>query len=375
MINHKYKILYFVSTLANCGPTNQLYEIVKSLDYNIFQPIIVTISPEENDSRKQKFQDLGISVVSLNISRNQFIFGHRKKLEAIIFKFSPDIIHSYGFRADVFSNQLKMSIPHCTTLRSFFQEDYPSHYGRLKGNIMLIKHLHVLKKTDSLICCSKTLADKYQPIFGKMLEYINNGVDIDTYFPCKTIDDKYELRRKLDLDCRKHIFLSVGRLIDIKNPVGLIKAFKQSSISDRAILVILGSGPLLKQCKMWADKSIIIKGHVDNAAEYMRACDTYISASITEGFPNSVLEAAASGLNLILSDIDQHKEMFQIPAKDLDYFEPWNQERLSHLLVQYACKENITSNIPITTHIRKSFSSISMSQKYQQKYLQLAQKG
>ena len=374
MVKDKCKVLYLVSTLASCGPTNQLYEIVKNLNHNIFQPIIMTISPEEKNSRKQQFLDLGIRIESLNLSRKQFLFGYRKKLRTLILESSPDIIHSYGFRANVFFSELNMAIPHCTTLRSFFQEDYPSHYGLFKGNIMLIKHLQVLKKVDNPICCSRTLADRYQPVFGKTLVYINNGVDIDTYFPCKTINEKYELRKKLGLDNSKHIFLSVGRLVDIKNPIGLIKAFKQSAISGKAVLVILGNGPLLEQCRELADKSIILKGHVDNVADYMRACDTYISASTTEGFPNSVLEAAASGLNLILTDINQHKEMFQIPLKDLDYFEPWNLKLLSHLLFQYAYKENITANIPITTHIRENFSSKSMSYKYQQIYLQLIQK-
>jgi len=44
---------------------------------------------------------------------------------------------------------------------------------------------------------------------------------------------------------------------------------------------------------------VLFTGIVDNVDEYLRASDVYVFASHREGFPNSVLEAMASGLPTI----------------------------------------------------------------------------
>jgi glycosyltransferase involved in cell wall biosynthesis len=43
----------------------------------------------------------------------------------------------------------------------------------------------------------------------------------------------------------------------------------------------------------------------------LQASDFYISASQAEGLPNSVIEARACGLPLILSNIEPHKEFLR----------------------------------------------------------------
>ena len=45
------KILYIVSTLERCGPTNQLSYIIKYLDKSKFEPMVLTLSPEPKEDR------------------------------------------------------------------------------------------------------------------------------------------------------------------------------------------------------------------------------------------------------------------------------------------------------------------------------------
>ncbi|MGA9960634.1 MAG: glycosyltransferase family 4 protein, partial [Acidobacteriaceae bacterium] len=53
-------------------------------------------------------------------------------------------------------------------------------------------------------------------------------------------------------------------------------------------------------------------GRVDNVQEYLCASDYFLSASIAEGLPNSVLEAMAVGLPCVLSDIPPHREIHDL---------------------------------------------------------------
>ena len=95
------KILYIVSTLRNCGPTNQLSYIIKYLDSNQFIPSILTLSSESDDSAITYFESvLSVKVESLNLSRIQGIFNGLSKVKQYILDQNIDIVHTQGIRAD-----------------------------------------------------------------------------------------------------------------------------------------------------------------------------------------------------------------------------------------------------------------------------------
>lgn len=82
------KILYIVSTLKNSEPIVQLSYIVKYLDKNKFEPVVLTLSPEpKNGSMKKYFTDsLEVKVDSLSFSRVQGLLFARHNLSKYIKK-------------------------------------------------------------------------------------------------------------------------------------------------------------------------------------------------------------------------------------------------------------------------------------------------
>ncbi|PKH62380.1 glycosyltransferase, partial [Shewanella sp. Bg11-22] len=142
------KILYLVSTLKRCGPTNQLSYIIKYLDKSRYTPIVLTLSEElENDSIKSHFTDgLGVRVETLNLSRIAGVFFAKSSLNKFIRENKIDLVHSQGLRADSLVGSLK--IPKVATLRNYPFYDYPMTYGKIKGNLMAKFHLNSLKKVD-----------------------------------------------------------------------------------------------------------------------------------------------------------------------------------------------------------------------------------
>ena len=86
----KIRIMYVVSTLQRVGPNNQLYYLIKCLDKDIFDPIIVTLSPERPDSSYKRFKERGIRIESLGLSRLKGIFLMEKRLNNIINRWKPN---------------------------------------------------------------------------------------------------------------------------------------------------------------------------------------------------------------------------------------------------------------------------------------------
>ncbi|MES2728077.1 MAG: glycosyltransferase, partial [Bacteroidota bacterium] len=156
------------------------------------------------------------------------------------------------------------------------------------------------------------------------------------------------------------IFVSVGALSKRKDPLTIIKAFKNYKNAHSYQLLFLGDGVLMKECiDEAAGLNIKFLGNVDNVHEYCQAADVFISASHSEGLPNSVLEAGMCGLYCILSNIPQHTEIFDDKSKQAAFFETENNNEITLLLNSYG-------NLKSTNTI--DFSASKMTKQYEELY-------
>jgi glycosyltransferase involved in cell wall biosynthesis len=360
--------MYIVSTLKQSGPTNQLFGIIQNLNQDTFDIKIITLADEPNDSRINDFKRLGLVIESLSLSRLGFIILGKNKLKLLLNKYKPNIIHTNGVRADTAISKLKYYSNHMMTIRNYAFDDYIDKYGVILGNILAISNINAMKKCKNVICCSNTLKDMYTKIRIKDLHTIQNGVDCNIYKPIKTIEDKYSLRDKLGIPRNKIVFISIGSLIKRKDPFTILNAFKTSNQDKKAVLIFLGEGELMNQLLVESNESIFLKGNINNVNDYLNISDFYISASKSEGLPNSVLEAASSGVELIISDIKQHLEIFK---NNLDYvtiFQVGNINELTSIINSKISNFNEMINYNLSNYIEKNFSNLVMSTHYEKIY-------
>lgn len=108
--------------------------------------------------------------------------------------------------------------------------------------------------------------------------------------------------------------LFAGRLSDEKNVDKLIEALIRVVIARDVVKVdMFGEGPLRDRLQVRIDAAdvgqrIVMHGFTPNLAGEMAHADITISVSSFEGNPNVVLEAAAIGCPLVISDIPAHRE-------------------------------------------------------------------
>lgn len=293
------KILFVVSTLESSGPTNQLYQLISHLDRSIWQPHILTLSPEPSKSRLADFEQLGLSVSSLSLSRIAGLVVGGSRLRRFLNKFQPEIVHSQGIRPDSLLSALEFECPWVATSRNYPPEDYPTKFGALKGSLMARKHLSVLARCNHLVACSRSIRARLSDL-GIAAEPIQNGVG------CLSGDiSGAPLMKELS----HPIFISVGSLIPRKNMGLLVSAFEMLPADKKGSLVILGDGPEMQWLQEHSGKNVHLVGSVENVADYLAGADIFVSSSLSEGLPNTVLEALSVGLPAVLSDIESHKEI------------------------------------------------------------------
>lgn len=362
------KILYIASTLKNSGPTNQLYGLIKNLDKNSFNPYLLTLSSEPKDTKINDFKKLNINIQSLNLTRIQMMINGKNKLINEVKKIKPDLIHTSGIRPDINTNKYLRKYNHCCTIRNYAFDDYPVVYGKILGNLMAYKHIKVFKNINYPISCSYAIKNKYKKRHNINTLVVQNGIDAKKFNPVSK-SKKIELRKKLGLMSDEKFFVSVGSLIDRKDPLTLVKAFKE--INNNAKLIILGNGPLRDKCSEIANNNIILKGHVDNVSDYLQAGDIFISASKSEGLPNSVLEAMGTGLPVLLSNISSHKEIIGRNNIIGELFKLSDQDKLTNLIRKYRdfdSKVIKNKGNEARKVLDNYFSAVVMSNSYQKIY-------
>jgi glycosyltransferase involved in cell wall biosynthesis len=368
----KIKILYVVSTLGQCGPTSQLLGLIKNLDKEKFEVLVLTLSPEPENSRKQDYIKINIVVDSLNLSRVQFVINGKDKLKKYINKYKPNIIHTSGVRADQVVSKIQSDFLHCMTIRNYAFDDYIAKYGSLIGRIVANLSISAMKKCEYVICCSKTLKSMYEKIMpNKKLYFVQNGVDTKKFEPVEDLNNKNKLRELLGLPTEQTVFLVVGGLIKRKDPITIIRAFKQANVGDKAVLLLLGDGELRDECQKISTTHVIIKGKVNNVEDYLKAADVYVSSSKSEGLPNSVLEAGSSGLGLVLSNIPQHVECVE-NCKDLvPIFGVGDIDSLAEIIRREVKNQDTEKREIISKSVRTNFSDKKMCNNYERIYLEM----
>lgn len=360
-MSKKINVVYVVSTLKKCGPTNQLFGIIKHLNKNRFEITVLTLFNEDSDSDMDRFISNGINVDSLFMQSKINYFKIIKKLRNYFVNREIKIIHSSGLAAD-FCCCFIPSVNHISTIRNYAYYDYISAYGKFIGKIMIKLNEWAIEHTDYPICCSKSIMSMYQKTINNKIHYIRNGVDVEKYGKIKKNAKNYQ-RRNLELPENKLLFIVSGSLVERKDPLFIINNFKNMNISDKASLILIGDGKLYDQCKKYESDSIFVLGSVSNVSDYLQAADVYISASKSEGLPNSVLEAGACGLEIVLSDIPQHKEIFDGQIHLAHFFELNNNIQFSYIVSQILQKQK-GQFINASEYIISNYSAEMNSNKY-----------
>tara|TARA_B100000131_G_scaffold313937_1_gene350006 strand:- start:682 stop:1812 length:1131 start_codon:yes stop_codon:yes gene_type:complete len=122
-----------------------------------------------------------------------------------------------------------------------------------------------------------------------------------------------EVDKPLALESRyQNRILSVGRIVYQKNFQLLINEFKDTK--NELIIDIVGQGNMEKELIELAKKNnvkINLVGNINYSEliELYKKYIFYISTSLYEGNPKTLLEAMASGCVVIASDIPNHKEL------------------------------------------------------------------
>ena len=171
-----------------------------------------------------------------------------------------------------------------------------------------------LKKADAFLSIAGVIREEYEACrvpAGKIVE-IPNGIDVARFCPALP-EARVALRRKLGLP-EGRLFAYTGKLNRGKGLEFLVRVWKDwVPQHPDCKLLLIGSGAMQflsceKELRDSVDQnglqgSVIFAGSVSNVQDYLQASDYFLFASESEALPLALLEALATGLPTVASDI------------------------------------------------------------------------
>jgi len=157
---------------------------------------------------------------------------------------------------------------------------------------------------DLVISPSSGMAEVLRQLGVKSeITIVPNGVELERFHQPAPIKERSDLGFSAD----EVLLVYTGRLGPEKNIEFLIKTFSGTAEAVRNIrLIIIGSGPeeeiyREKAARTNASERILFLGRLDynQLPAYLSICDIFVTASLTEVHPLSVIEAMASGLPVL----------------------------------------------------------------------------
>ena len=246
-------------------------------------------------------QKAGAEVLSL--ADGHAMGGKIHQLSVIIREWKPDIVHAMLLRAILYTriacagrNVKLITTPHFDLSKRLFI-------------FQLLDRL--LKGIDTYTVAESSSTAKYliehQGYRKEKVLLFPNSVDNKTFFKDASIRE--QMRQKYGFHVKTVVFLCVARLSYVKDPMTLLKAFRNVYRSNPEVrLVYVGDGEERENLEFFINQTglkevVLLAGVQSNINDWLNMADVFVLPSIEESLPLSLLEALKVGLPCMVSKV------------------------------------------------------------------------
>ena len=280
---------------------------------------VFTTSADHNDHKEKIDNKIKINRYGTKFKIENGNFAPKLYYDPLGYNF--DIIHAHFSTPSAELAALRVAKKKGLPLVLTYHGDWQENFGKLSRRVALYLYNRCILNTlltyvDIIVVPSRYYIDESR--FLKKYKYkatvIPNGIDISKFQIKKS---KEECRRSLNLPEDRDIIMFLGNLIHYKSPDTLIKSIPHVLKEHKDVyFVIAGDGRLrsyLLDLTRKLDTTDYVKftGFIEERIKpyYYKSVDIFCLPSImnTEVFPIVLLEASASGLPMVVSDLKTFK--------------------------------------------------------------------
>lgn len=320
----KLRILHCIPGLQGGGAERQLSYLSAALER---KGVDVHVAYHLDGSEFGKVRDSGVTYHELPTRGNHDPLLLWQLIK-VIRRVKPDLIQTWILQMDILGGlaALITKTPFIMTERSVAS----AYTGIWKKNLR-----DWMGKRAALVVANSRGGKDYwmSKARSELIKVVPNAVPVTEI---KEIDAVRLESRGLEEDLE--VVLFAGRYSHEKNLKILLDGLSLVlSKRPKAIALLFGAGPL--KCELieqvrrhHMENRIRVMDYSEQLWGWMKIAKLFVSVSLFEGSPNAVCEAAAAGCPLILSDIPQHRELFNPDA--VFFVRPDNPQEIANGILE-----------------------------------------
>ncbi len=322
------------------GQTNVL-SIADNLDSSVFD---ISIAARCGGAFEEECAKRNIPFTPIDMPK-MLRTKYLKYLQLIYNAEKFDIVHAHGGVAGFYGRTLKKHNPELKCVHTIHGIHYIHSNNFIKKNLSKTIEQYMVQFTDKTICVSETdrmLAIKYKIAAKDKTVVIPNGINISKF---SNLRKNTELLRSLGLNENNFIIGNVSRFDVQKNQKLILQAaYFLTKKYPEMRFVFVGGGDLLPKMQQLVRESnleefIIFAGECSSVQDYYSIFDTFVFPTYWEGMPYVLLEAMASRLPIICSNLPNLLEVIK-PKHSALTVDPDNMDDLfQKISVLYNNKE------------------------------------
>ncbi|HUY91147.1 MAG TPA: glycosyltransferase family 4 protein [Pirellulales bacterium] len=288
----------------------------------------------ENDPEfdlDERARKLGVESFTAIGERSRFDLRAIKTLLGVLRDKQADILSCHCYKSDLYGLILSRLYP--MKLLATVHGPIPEKAHRWSRSNWKVRFIYdqldlrLLRYFDHVIIVAESMhqAVMRYGVKPQRITCVRNAIDAN-YF-CKT--GSGDLRRRLNIPTEARVIGAVGRLDQQKDYPNLMAAARiLLAEGHNVFFVVAGLGPQERELReqvhaQGIDQRFLFLGHFQDVREVFEIMDVYVLPSITEGLPNTVLEAMALNVPVVSTQVDgvgevltQEREGLLVPNRD-----------------------------------------------------------
>lgn len=244
----------------------------------------------------------GIQTATLAMRRGLPDPGGALRLWALLRRWKPDVLHAHMVHANLLARLSRLSVRTPVVVSTIHNQDEGRQWRyaayRLTSGLSDVTTAVSAMAVEESVRRGAARRDR--------ILLVPNGIEADLYLP--DMPARERARQALGL-AGQFAWLAVGRLHEQKDYPTMLSAFRHA-LDDHpdARLFIAGKGPLEQSIRtsigrLGLEQATEVLGLRLDVPDLMRAADGFVMSSAWEGLPMVLLEASASALPIVATDV------------------------------------------------------------------------
>jgi glycosyltransferase involved in cell wall biosynthesis len=239
-------------------------------------------------------------------------WGVSRKMAAALRARGVEVVHAHQYTPFFYA---ALARPLCAFRPKLILTEHGRHYpDRVSPLRRAVNRLALDRLADGVTACCHFSKEglRNDGFAGARIEVIENGIEVERYGPPA---DKELAKEDAGLEPARRYLVHVARHHPVKDQATLLRGFALAAPDLPGVdLLMVGDGPLRGELENLAAelrvpervKFLGIRGDIP---ELMRAADAFTLTSVSEAASLTLLEAMASGLPVVVTDVGGNPEI------------------------------------------------------------------